>query len=417
MKAAQLLDAPSLRQWTRLRPYRNLMALAVDWTCAIALAVGVMVFFHNMDTWGISLWWCVPVSIATFLINGCLIHRIGLMGHEASHYMLVSNRKWNDVLADLLCFFPIWSSLVQYRNKHLNHHLYPNNPGKDPNLAGEKAEELFAKFPMPKPAFIYQYYLKFFWPPFVFRNLLDLLNVLTLGGGLSPVDPEKDVKEPARKSGAKGVLGNTTVLGFAYLLLLVGFIYLSEFINIAWLVVAMPITWYAIAVAIWARMPEEKFVLPAKLNYNAKISALVRMSFYTVFFLGVSWTRHFVGIDFALYFIFFWIFPLIYVFPYLMLLREIYQHANLGQGQLDNSRIIHSDWFTRWALLGYGNDFHLIHHIYPNIPHYHLRGAHSQLLEVSEDYRTSVEEAHGTFHAPPPKEAVLDVMARQKDRA
>lgn len=87
--------------------------------------------------------------------------------------------------------------------------------------------------------------------------------------------------------------------------------------------------------------------------------------------------------------------PLVYVFPYLMLLREVYQHANAGTGQLDNSRIIHADLFTRWALLGYGNDFHLIHHIYPNVPQYALRDVHHQLLAESGEYRSGIEETRG----------------------
>ncbi len=80
-----------------------------------------------------------------------------------------------------------------------------------------------------------------------------------------------------------------------------------------------------------------------------------------------------------------------------MLLREIYQHANAGTGNLDNSRIIHADPFTRWAVLGYGNDFHLIHHIYPNIPHYQLREAHEQLRNGSDEYREQAEENRGIF--------------------
>jgi fatty acid desaturase len=90
-----------------------------------------------------------------------------------------------------------------------------------------------------------------------------------------------------------------------------------------------------------------------------------------------------------------------------MLLRELYQHANLGTGDLDNSRIIYADPFTRWALLGYGNDFHLIHHIYPNIPHYHLRAAHALLLERSEAYREQFQEVHGTVHHRDPGQVTL----------
>jgi fatty acid desaturase len=85
----------------------------------------------------------------------------------------------------------------------------------------------------------------------------------------------------------------------------------------------------------------------------------------------------------------------------------LYQHANLGTGTLDNSRIIYADPFTRWLLLGYGNDFHLIHHIYPNIPHYHLRAVHAKLVVESETYRKELEEVHGTVHPRGPGQPTL----------
>ena len=95
-----------------------------------------------------------------------------------------------------------------------------------------------------------------------------------------------------------------------------------------------------------------------------------------------------------------------------MLLREVFQHANAGKGRLDNSRNIYTDPFTRWILLGYGNDFHLVHHLYPNIPQYKLRKLHEHFSEESEEYRSSVEETHG-IHATTQVQrmAVLDALA------
>ncbi|MCB1064421.1 MAG: fatty acid desaturase [Verrucomicrobiae bacterium] len=393
--SSKLLDSSSIRAWSTVRTWNNLVFLALDYVVA-AIATGLALWFHfRYQDWGLSWWWHLPVWGAAVIINGCVTHRIGLMGHEASHNLLVPNRKWNDVLAELLCFYPVFGSLLQYRAKHLRHHLYPNDPDQDPNLGNGKAERLYAKFPMPKPSFIYHYYLKFFWPPFVFANLLDLLDVITIGSGMSPV-PVRDATDEERQAGkhSKLVRVRATILGIAYLVALCLILRLVFPFGptLLWPLVA---GLYVVAVVVWKILPESAFFQGARLSIPIKQAALLRITCYTLLFSSLAVIRQVTGWDPTAAFLILWIVPLIYVFPYLMLLREVYQHANAGQGPLDNSRIIHADPFTRWAVLGYGNDFHLIHHIYPNIPQYALRGIHRQLMEESPAYRDGIEETRG----------------------
>ena len=366
------------------------------------LLVQASAFFvmTHLDDWGITgwarFWWSIPIALPFVILTGCIMHRIGLMGHESSHHMLLPNRRANDVLANLVCFFPLWSSLLSYRAKHSGHHRYPNDPGKDPNFAGSKDRLIFSRFPMNRPSFILNYYAKFFWPPFVLRNLADLFQVLSIGAG----QPKK-----------LRFYQSPTKLGVLFLFALVGLIYAFEATGNPRMVVGGPIAVYLVAVAVWLAMPVGRFNgSQAKLSYSQKLSGLMRISFYAVAFIAISWIRHFGGFDFAPFYFVFWLLPLVYVFPYLMLLREVYQHANLGTGRLDNSRIIHSDPITRWAVLGYGNDFHLIHHIYPTIPHYHLRQAHQQLLRDSAEYRDSIVETVGTFRAPEGEHSLIDTL-------
>lgn len=394
-ETGNFLDSKSIRAWSVVRPWTNLIYLALDYAVA-AIATGLALWFHfRHEAWGLHWAWQVPVWGAAVIINGCVTHRIGLMGHEASHNLLVPNRKWNDILAELLCFYPVFGSLLQYRAKHLKHHLYPNDPHQDPNLGNGKAERLYAKFPMPRRSFIYQYYLKFFWPPFVLANLLDLLDVITIGSGLSPV-PVRDANAEERRAGkhSKLLRVRATLLGLAYLFVLC---LTLRLVFPAGPAVLWPIVGglYLIAVIVWRLLPEAAFFRGARLNLSIKSAALLRLTYYTLLFSGLGVIRQITGWDPTLAFLVLWILPLIYVFPYLMLLREVYQHANAGVGTLDNSRIIHSDPFTRWAVLGYGNDFHLIHHIYPNVPQYALRGIHRQLLTESEAYRKGIEETRG----------------------
>ena len=110
--SAALLDSPSIRNWSRVRVWTNLGYLFLDYVvAAISTATALWFHFHYQD-WALSGWWQVPVWAAAIFINGCVTHRIGLMGHESSHNLLVPNRKWNDILSDLLCFYPVFGSLM-----------------------------------------------------------------------------------------------------------------------------------------------------------------------------------------------------------------------------------------------------------------------------------------------------------------
>jgi len=334
---------------------------------------------------GAGLGWTVPVWMLSALIIGCLQHRIGLMGHEASHNLLARNRVLNDILGELLCFLPMFASIVQYRAKHLAHHLYPNNPDKDPNLGNGKAERLYAKFPMPKAEFVYQYYLKFFWPPFVLANLLDLIDVIAIGSGMGPVPDKPKKKDKQRRT--------ASLLGVAYLFALILTLRLDHWYGVP-VVLSVGICW-TVAFVVWLMLPRSAFFQGARLNFPIKLGGLMRFTFFTLLLGSLGYLAQETGWDPSLAFCVLWIFPLIYVFPYLMILREVFQHANAGKGRLDNSRIIHADLFTRWVLLGYGNDFHLIHHLYPNIPQYNLRRLHQKFTKESPEYKESIEENQG----------------------
>ncbi|MDF1752318.1 MAG: fatty acid desaturase [Verrucomicrobiales bacterium] len=407
-----LLRSDELRQWTKVSNSRNLVCLGVEYLWLLLLHSVNFYLIQSEAGWAVI----IPFGIFTVLMTGSLMHRIGLLGHEASHGLLHSNRKWNDLLSDLLCFYPLWSSTDSYRNKHLGHHLHPNDPDRDPNMAGEKTEALYARFPMPRPAFIWNYYAKFFWPPFVLSNLFDLCRMLSFGR-VPKGNEEKDTVKPPLGTRVRNLLKKPVVLGLIYLFT---YVFATRRL-IAWgdhlHVVLGQLFLIMIALAVWEWLPDSSFGNDTRKSYTTpKKRALVRLLVYTGIITAIAWARVFTGFHWGGYYMLFWIFPLVYVFPYLMLLREIYQHANLGKGQLDNSRIIHADPFTRWVLLGFGNDFHLVHHLYPNIPHYHLRAAHDSLMEKSSEYRSSIKETTGTFHAPEGLEPLLDSLSRVGER-
>ena len=131
---------------------------------------------------------------------------------------------------------------------------------------------------------------------------------------------------------------------------------------------------------------------------------------------SIATFRAYSGFNIGFYFWIFWILPVFTTFPYLMLLREIYQHANADGGELTNSRVFFTDWFTRWAIFTYGQDIHLLHHLYPNVPHYKLAALHATLKKESATYAENVVEVHGTFRSRDEYPSIVDVMEAERDK-
>lgn len=128
--------------------------------------------------------------------------------------------------------------------------------------------------------------------------------------------------------------------------------------------------------------------------------------------VGLAHLRWATGGVSPFYFIMLWLVPLNSSFMYFMFLRDVYQHSNADAGRLTNSRVFFTDPFTRWAVFVYGQDMHIPHHLFPVVPHYHLRPLHELLKRVHEPYRTQVVETHGTFHDTRGRRTILDEMTR-----
>lgn len=383
---------------------KNLVWILLDHLCLVAVVGGAIVFDFWRSDEGLHWGWTAAVWGPAAVAVGAIQHRIGLMGHEASHYLLHPNRKWNDVLAELFCFYPLFGTVARYRAKHLKHHLYPNDPDRDPNLDGGKMERFYRHFPMTKRTFYLRHYLGFLWPPFVLSYLFDLIHVITLGGGAAA---EADRKRRAG-SGPRLI---ATGLGVLYVLLLVAALRTS---NIHGIPLWIPLLGgYLLGLSGWSLLPSSAFFQGANVAIPPRVLALLRLSFYTALFGAFALTNRLTGYQTAPAFFLLWVFPLVYIFPYFMLVREIFQHANAGTGTLDNSRVMHVGPIARWAVMGYGNDYHLIHHIYPKVPCYHLREVHEHLLDHATGYRDAVMETEGFHRGRHGYASLLDSLAEE----
>ncbi len=82
----------------------------------------------------------VTVVLALVVIGGRQLG-LAILMHEAAHRTLFVGRRWNDVVGNWLCAYPVWSDLYPYRAYHLQHHA-KTGTAEDPDLS------LAAPFPV-----------------------------------------------------------------------------------------------------------------------------------------------------------------------------------------------------------------------------------------------------------------------------
>jgi fatty acid desaturase len=85
---------------------------------------------HIAGTWlqsagvvAVALWWGNPIGwLGAFLLVGRAHVRFAILAHEAAHSLLLSSRRWNDLIGGWLCAYPTLLPLKAYRQAHLIHH-------------------------------------------------------------------------------------------------------------------------------------------------------------------------------------------------------------------------------------------------------------------------------------------------------
>lgn len=90
---------------------------------ALLLSFGVVVTAGRLHTW-----WAY---VAAFAVMGASHARLNILGHEAAHRLLFSNRRANDWVGRWLLAYPTYQALLAYRRSHFAHHrdeMGPNEP-------------------------------------------------------------------------------------------------------------------------------------------------------------------------------------------------------------------------------------------------------------------------------------------------
>lgn len=64
------------------------------------------------------------VYILSCLVIGNRQHALHILGHDGVHRLICKNKRLNDFLTCLFCFWPLWTSLKSFRKFHFDHHRY-----------------------------------------------------------------------------------------------------------------------------------------------------------------------------------------------------------------------------------------------------------------------------------------------------
>jgi fatty acid desaturase len=92
----------------------------------------VATWVQALGTIGLAVWIGHPLAYAAaFVLMGPAFARFAILGHEAAHKLLFTNKRWNDAVGRWLVAYPSFVPLDGYRRGHFAHHkdeFGPNEP-------------------------------------------------------------------------------------------------------------------------------------------------------------------------------------------------------------------------------------------------------------------------------------------------
>lgn len=97
---------------------------------------------------------------------------------------------------------------------------------------------------------------------------------------------------------------------------------------------------------------------------------LMRLAYYGTLFTALLW------FGWWPHYLLFWVVPAITFYPAVLFLREIAHHGNYPDaGDFTNSRVYKARWLEREIFFPFGEHNHVLHHMFPTIPHHKMHQA------------------------------------------
>ncbi|MGE0052875.1 MAG: fatty acid desaturase [Hyphomicrobium sp.] len=378
----------------------NWRHLARVWL-VIALTFGAVIWFEDFLTaQGLSLWRGLPFWLLAIAIMGASQHQLGGAIHEGTHSLLFANKHLNELTSDWLAAFPIYTSTYQYRVHHLAHHQFVNDPVRDPDISQLKDSDHWLDFPVTHIEILTKL-AKQLWLPNLFRFTLVRARYSALGHDDNPY---------LDKSAAQN---KWPVRAGIYFAVAVPFIvnYLIVFQSATW-AWSWLVASYAAVMLYYVRLSERDFPqsrLRPVISHRA--TAMGRMTFLFIVYglltlhdagTGATWAWDQFGR--------FWALPLFTSFPLFMMMRQWVQHGNADRGRYTNTRVFLAGPIMRYAVLPWGMDYHLPHHLMASVPHYRLKELHEILMQDPE-YKEKAVLVEGYLGEDNPRTGHLTVLS------
>lgn len=343
-----------------------------------------LTFYFFREAWGLSWFWNVPVSLLAFFFVGLGQHRLVMLAHEASHYLLFKNAKLNEMASNWFCLYPLWSMTYNYRLQHLAHHQYTNDPIRDPDLIYMKASGHKFHYPMPMGTFFWDCVIKlFFWVPGLVNYIIIRAKFANLGGITGPYMPQE---KPSKVIPA---------VHFTYLVTLSVYLGVAERMNFFWAIVLAPVLFLGVLLIFTLIVPERTYMRTAvKPVLIPRWAIYQRIVYFTLLFTTLSYLELVTGKPWVLYYMLLWIAPLITVFSFFMILREDIQHSNTEEAKFRDTRNFRGNPLIKWSLFPLNMDYHLPHHLFPLVPHYNLPEL-DRVLRETKVYRNNTIVVEG----------------------
>ncbi|HKY75863.1 MAG TPA: fatty acid desaturase [Acidimicrobiia bacterium] len=105
------MPVPAIRaELRRIADLRNVLTVLATWAQALG-------------TIGLAVWIGHPLAYAAaFVLMGPAFARFAILGHEAAHKLLFTNKAWNDRIGRWVVAYPSFVPLEAYRRGHFAHH-------------------------------------------------------------------------------------------------------------------------------------------------------------------------------------------------------------------------------------------------------------------------------------------------------